>query len=208
MSIKNIILDFGGVILNLSIPKTISAFNALSPVPFEQIYTQSAQVELFNRFDKGEISETDFFGQLSTQIAYSGNVDDLRAAWNAMLLDLPEHRLKLLLDLKKRYRTFLLSNTCEPHILAFETEMKRVHGLDNLEPYFEKVYYSCRMGLRKPDKEIFEYVLKQHGLLAEETVFIDDSLQHVKGAAEAGIEAHLLEKGQEVGDLLRDLKLL
>lgn len=208
MPTKNIILDFGGVILNLDIPKTIAECNKLISVPFESIYTQAAQSDLFNAFDKGQISEAEFFERLSVLIDYKGPQQALLNAWNAMLLDLPKHRLDLLLQLKLKYRTFLLSNTCEPHITVFEGDMKNVHHIDNLNGYFEEVYYSCRLGMRKPDKEIFEFVLRENNLVASETIFIDDSVQHVKGAAAAGLQAHLLEKGRELSDLLKDLALL
>ena len=102
----------------------------------------------------------------------------------------------------------MLSNTCEPHISAFENDLYIRHGVKNFDDYFDKVYYSCRMGLRKPDKEIFEFVLKENDLVPEETVFIDDSIQHVKGAGECGINAYLLPKNMEVGNLLKELKLL
>jgi glucose-1-phosphatase len=62
--------------------------------------------------------------------------------------------------------------------------------------------------MRKPDKEIFEFVLAENDLRPEETVFIDDSPQHVKGAGECGINAFLLQKNMEVEDLLKELKLL
>ena len=207
MPTKNIILDFGGVLINLDIPKTIAEFNKLSDTPFEHIYTQAAQTELFSALDKGKISEQVFFSKLAEVINYQGPEQNLLQAWNAMLLDLPKQRLDLLLHLKTKYRTFLLSNTCEPHITAFERDMKTVHGINNLDGYFEKVYYSCRMGMRKPDKEIFEFVLRENNLKVEETIFIDDSIQHVKGAAAVGIQAHLLEKGRELKDLLEELGL-
>jgi putative hydrolase of the HAD superfamily len=208
MTTTAIILDFGGVLINLDIPKTIAEFNKFSDTPFEHIYTQAAQTELFSALDTGQISEQVFFSKLAEVINYKGPQQNLLHAWNAMLLDLPKHRLDLVLHLKTKYRTFLLSNTCEPHITVFERDMKQVHSIDNLNGYFEKVYYSCRMGMRKPDKEIFDCVLRENNLNPDETIFIDDSIQHVKGAAAAGIQAHLLEKGRELNDLLTELKLL
>jgi HAD superfamily hydrolase (TIGR01549 family) len=129
-------------------------------------------------------------------------------AWNAMLGDVPEKRLDLLVKAKQNYSTFLLSNTNELHIDMFEHELYQEHGVKNFEDYFDKVYYSCRIGMRKPDKEIFEFVLEQNSLKPEETVFIDDSIQHVQGAGACGINAYLLSPNMEVGDLLKELKLL
>ncbi len=206
--IKNIIFDLGGVIINLNIQKTIREFNKLSNKPFETIYTQLQQSPLFDRFDKGEITEPDFFKELKAAMGNNVSDDKLLFAWNAMLLDFPKHRLELLEKLKSTYRLFLLSNTNETHVVEFEKSLYNEHGLENLKPFFEKVYYSCRINMRKPDTGIFEFVIKENGLLPQETVFIDDSPQHVEGALKTGIKAVLLNKDCEVADLLKDLRLI
>jgi glucose-1-phosphatase len=206
--IKNIIFDLGGVIINLDPLKTIAEFNSLSYMPFESLYSQASQSDLFNEFDKGKISTDDFFNEIRRQIRYEGPNEALHNAWNAMLLDVPEERLDILLETKQRYRTFLLSNTCEPHISSFEHDLYIKHGVRNFNDYFDAVYYSCRMGMRKPDAEIFEFVLTKNNLNPRETIFIDDSVQHVKGAGECGINAFLLAKYTEIGDFLRELELL
>jgi len=105
-------------------------------------------------------------------------------------------------------REYILSNTNESHVLEFEKTLFVSHGYQNLEPFFEKVYYSCRMNQRKPNADIFESVLNENNLIAEETLFIDDSPQHVEGALTLGIKAMLLEKNNEVEDLLKELKLI
>lgn len=205
--IKNIIFDLGGVIINLDIPKTITEYNKLSQKPFESIYTQLQQSPIFDQFDKGKISETEFFNELSKSIQSETSLDQLKFAWNAMLLDFPVHRLELLTQLKKRYRLFLLSNTNETHIETFEANLYNQHGYKNLEPFFEKVYYSCRIGMRKPDTEIFDFVLKENNLNPNETLFIDDSPQHIEGALKTGIQAKFLAKNREVENLLLELKI-
>ena len=206
--IKNIIFDLGGVIINLDIPKTISEFNKLSNQPFESIYNQLQQTPVFDLFDKGQITEKDFFVELKKALQNDVTDEELLFAWNAMLLDFPKHRLELLSKLKPNYRLFLLSNTNESHVLEFEKTLFASHGYQNLEPFFEKVYYSCRMNQRKPNAEIFESVLNENNLIAEETLFIDDSPQHVEGALTLGIKAMLLEKNNEVENLLKELKLI
>jgi glucose-1-phosphatase len=206
--IKNIIFDLGGVIINLDIPRTIAEFNRISAVPFQELFTAAQQIDIFNKFDKGQISDFDFFTALRKELRYQGADESLLAAWNAMLLDVPARRLDLLVKLKLEYKTFLLSNTNETHIEAFERDLYLQHGIRNFEDYFEEVFYSCRLGMRKPDAEIFEMVLRKHGLRAEETVFIDDSEQHVRGAGACGIKSYLLPPKMEVEDLLKQLRLL
>jgi putative hydrolase of the HAD superfamily len=206
--IKNIIFDLGGVIINLDINKTIVEFNKLAETPFESIYTQLQQNQLFDLLDKGMISEADFFEEIKKLINSNNDKQELIKAWNAMLLDFPSERLSLLETLKPKYRLFLLSNTNETHINAFEGDLFKTSGFKNLEPYFEKVYYSCRIGMRKPDQIIFEQVLKENQLIANETLFIDDTQQHVDGARKTGIHGHLLHKNKEVKLLLLELGLL
>jgi len=206
--IKNIIFDLGGVIINLDIHKTIYKFNKLTETPFESVYSQIQQNQIFDLFDKGMITESDFFLEIKKLIKTNNNNQELIAAWNAMLLDFPLERLSLLETLKPKYRLFLLSNTNETHINAFEADLFKTSGSKNLEPYFEKVYYSCRMGMRKPDQIIFEEVLKENKLIAQETLFIDDTQQHVDGACKTGIHGRLLHKNKEVKSLLLELGLL
>jgi FMN phosphatase YigB (HAD superfamily) len=200
--IKNIIFDLGGVIINLDIQKTIQEFNKLSNKSFETIYTQLHQSPIFDQFDKGELSETDFLNEIKSNLDSTVSIEEIIVAWNAMLLDFPKQRLELLQKLQSNYRLFLLSNTNEIHVSEFEKSLHQTHGYQNLEPFFEKVYYSCRMNMRKPNVDIFEFVLRENNLKAEETLFIDDSPQHVEGALKTGIKAVLLNKGEEVESLL------
>lgn len=206
--IKNIIFDLGGVIINLDTNKTIQEFNKLSTKQFETIYTQLQQSPIFDKFDKGEITETDFFNEIQKALDVHIPIEKLLFAWNAMLLDFPKHRLHLLEKLKPNYRLFLLSNTNETHITEFENTLFKQHGYQNLESFFETVYYSCRIGKRKPNSDIFDFVLKQNNLNPEETLFIDDSPQHIEGAIKTGIKAEFLAKDRDVQDLISELKLL
>ncbi len=206
--IKNIIFDLGGVIINLDTNKTIQEFNKLSTKQFETIYTQLKQSPIFDKFDKGEITETDFFNEIQKALEVDIPIEKLLFAWNAMLLDFPKHRLQLLEKLKANYRLFLLSNTNETHVTEFENILFEQHGYQNLESFFETVYYSCRIGKRKPNSDIFNFVLNKHNLNPEETLFIDDSPQHIEGALKTGIKAEFLAKDRDVQDLITELKLL
>lgn len=206
--IKNIIFDLGGVIINLDYSRTINEFNKLSNSPFETLYNQLQQSPVFDQFDKGTISEADFFDRLKKSLKAEITIEEMVYAWNAMLLDFPLDRLKLLEQLKTKYRLFLLSNTNETHVRELESHLYQQHGYKSLEPFFERVHYSCRMGMRKPDSEIFEFVLKENNLNKNETIFIDDSPQHVQGAMNSGIQSHYLTKGKDVIELINELKLI
>jgi len=201
--IKNIIFDLGGVIINLDMQATIKAFVDLGIKDFENIYSQLSQTSLFDQFDKGLITENYFFNSIKNQFDLKKPLHELERSWNAMLLDFPKHRLDSLMNYKDSHRTFLLSNTNETHIREFLRTLHQNHGMRDLDQFFEKAYFSCRVNMRKPDKEIFELVLKQNHLDPSETLFIDDTIHHVEGAKRVGLQAVLLKKGEEFDEVLK-----
>lgn len=199
---KNIIFDLGGVIINIDYFKTEDLFVENGIKNFGDLFSQMKQSDLFDRLETGKIQEGDFYNELRA-VAGSDLPDEvIRECWNAMLLDIPAERLDLLKRLKEEgYRLFLFSNTNIIHLDAFNQIAKDEHGLDNLDGFFETSYYSHEFQRRKPHAESFQTILDKEGLKAEDTLFIDDTLMHVKGARETGIVAHHLTNGQTILDL-------
>ena len=117
----------------------------------------------------------------------------------------PIEKLQFIDGLKKDYKIILLSNTNEIHIKKFEDDLKKNNMLEQFYKCFDKIYYSSRMGKRKPEENCFKQVLKENGLIAENTLFIDDSVQHIEGAKKAGIKTFHLEKNKSILDLVPDI---
>ncbi|HLG02948.1 MAG TPA: HAD family phosphatase [Bacteroidia bacterium] len=207
--IRNIIFDLGGVIINLDTSATMHAFQSLGMKDFGALYTQSKQAALFDDFDRGKISAGDFRNALRQHLPPETTDAAIDAAWNAMLADIPVARLQLLENLKTKYRIFLLSNTNEIHVTAFSAYLQRQFGFADFSRYFEGGYYSCRIGKRKPDADAFLHVIMEHKLNPTQTLFIDDSRQHVEGALRAGLKAAQLkiEGGEELISFCQKLKL-
>lgn len=201
--IKNIIFDLGGVILNIDYNLTSQAFRNLGLSDFDQTYSQAKQNHLFDKLETGEISEADFYAQMKTCFSNTISENEIETAWNAMLLDLPEERINLLKKLSKNYRLFLLSNTNSIHFKAYSAYLKNTFGKMIFDHIFEKQYLSFEIGMRKPDKKIFEHVLNENNLIPSETLFIDDSIQHIHGANETGIITHHLKLPQTIIDVFR-----
>jgi len=193
IDIQNIIFDLGGVLLNIDYHRTILAFKKLGMSDFDNFFTQAAQTKLFDRLDTGEISPNEFRQQLREISGINITDKQIDHAWNAMLLDMPPERVTLLQKVGKNYRTFLLSNTNAIHYPVYMEYMSRNFGIEDLAYLFEKQYLSYKMGMRKPDKEIYNTVVRENGLNPQQTLFIDDSSQHVTGAREAGLKALWLD---------------
>ncbi len=193
--VKNIIFDLGGVLLNIDPQLTVDAFVKLGLRNTDKLYTKLQQHRLFDRFETGDISIVEFCNDLRHLSNISVSDEQIIDAWNMMILDFPASKIDLLNKLKSHYRLFLLSNTTETHIKKFDAIVYSDTG-KYLYEYFEKAYYSNEMGMRKPHVEIFQYVMKQHGMLPPETLFVDDSLANIEGAQKAGLNTlHITEKG-------------
>ena len=187
-SIKNIIFDFGGVIINIEYARSTEALRAYSTSQDQVDFSQKGQSHLFDLYERGDISSSEFRDGLRREYGIEATDDQIDEAWNSLLLDIPAERIDLLRTLAKKYRLFLLSNTNDIHMVAFHKIMADSHGLPNLEPLFEKVYYSHLVHKRKPHADIFAHVLAENNLNPEETLFIDDSIQHIEGAHKVGLQ--------------------
>jgi glucose-1-phosphatase len=179
MAIKNIIFDLGAVVLNLDQEKTLRAFRRLG-ADLDELNHESS---LFIDYEVGKIDTEFFLHSLMSRLKGNASKQQIIDAWNAMLLDLPPKRIELLRQIKKKYRIFLLSNTNILHIDAIYKE----HSKEIFEELFEKIYLSHEIGLRKPNVDCYQYVLKDAGIKGSESVFVDDNRANIKGADEAGI---------------------
>jgi len=202
--IKNIIFDLGGVILNINYNLTSKYFENLGAVNFDKLYSQAKQEDIFNKFETGQISPSIFRQELNSLMKLNISDEKFDISWNAMLLDLPVKRLELIKALNNSYKTFLLSNTNEIHIKAFKKIINKEIGYSNFTSSFKKCYYSSEIGLRKPNIDCFNFVLEQNNLNAHETLFIDDSNQHIKGANKAGLKTYYLKKNEDLINIFPD----
>jgi FMN phosphatase YigB (HAD superfamily) len=198
--IRNIIFDLGGVILNIDISLTTKAFIALAdhePQQLEGLKNERAYLKLeIGKINTGEFCE-------SIRKYYLTPLSDAQiiAAWNAMVLDIPKERLDLLARLNKKYRTFLFSNTNEIHLKYYNSWLERNYGVKDLHPFFEKIYYSHRIGLRKPEQESFEFLMLDSNLVPGETLFVDDTLENIEAAAKLNIQTFHCQPPKGIMDL-------
>jgi len=181
--IKNIIFDLGGVILNLDQERTFRAFKKLGA----DLDDLNAQSTVFKDFETGKVDADYFVHFLKSALKGSVETSQILHAWNAMLLDLPKHRVDLINSLKSKYKIFLFSNTNTIHMDEIFKYTDEHLGSGVFSGMFDKIYLSYEMGLRKPNPDSFHMLMKDAGLKGFETVFIDDSKINIKGAQEAGI---------------------
>ena len=193
--IKNIIFDYGNVIFEIDFKKAQNALMQLGIPNIELFFGHKGHNDLFSQLETGAISPVEFRDGIRNAANNSALTDEeIDAAWNSLLVGVPKNIHEVLAEVKQNYRTFLLSNTNEIHYNYILEYLKKTYEVENNDHLFEKAYYSQLMFLRKPHVEIFEKVIKDNGLVPEETLFIDDSPQHLVGAKQAGLNTLLMDK--------------
>ncbi len=199
--INTIIFDFGDVFINLDKDASLNALKKLGLVSWNDELDQLNQ-----EFEKGKITEVQFMIGLK-KLVPNASIDDLRKAWNSVLLDFPLYRLEFLQRLGMKYKLFLLSNTDEIHIDKFEHKVGITFAREFYQ-CFEKVYFSFEIGMRKPQPEVFNYIIKKHDLSMKRTLFIDDKQENTDIAQSLGMHVWNLKVGKEDVTDLFDKKFI
>ncbi|MGO4918938.1 HAD family hydrolase [Maribacter spongiicola] len=199
--IKNIIFDFGDIFINLDkqaplLEMAKFGFTELTP----ELDT------IFKEYEMGLMESDEFVNRLRS-IFPNTTKNQIKDAWNSIILDFPEDRLKFIEKLKSdnQYRLFLLSNTNDLHI----DKVKESMGLERFNRFkncFEVFYLSQEMKMRKPNVDIYEFVLNENKLNANETFFLDDTKENTDAASKLGIHCWNLQIGKE--DVLETLSHL
>jgi len=205
MLIKNIIFDLGAVVINIDYEGPAKLLKEMGIHNFEDIYGKAKQLQLFDKFEKGSLPPNEFRRELKKLFKTDFNDREIDRIWNAVILDFPPETIKLILNLKKQYRTFLLSNT---NIIHYELYTKDLYDKFNALTWdilFEKAYFSFEMGMRKPDLEIYKKVISDNNLNPLETVFIDDLLINIEGAQKCGLQTFWLKEGMPLTDVFREI---
>jgi len=189
---KNIIFDLGGVLLDIDFQKSIDAFEKLGLQHFEAMFSQFKADALFEKLETGHISEADFYAAIKERTEQPLSNEDIDQAWNALILNFRTESIDLLEKLSVNYQLYLVSNTNSIHLKYFKALFTKETGKPLLDAYFIKAWYSNEIGLRKPGAAIFEFVLQQENLKAEETLFIDDTGTNIETAKALGFKTHHL----------------
>lgn len=188
--INTIIFDFGDVFMNLDKNASLEALKKLG------LQSWNEDIDKVNQqFEKGKISEVQFMIEMK-KIIPNASIDDIREAWNSVLIDFPLNRLEFLQKLSHKYRLFLLSNTDEIHIAKFEHRVGMTFAREFYQ-CFEKVYFSFEIGHRKPEPEAFSFIINKHELTPKRTLFVDDKKTNTDIAASLGMHVWNLQVGKE-----------
>jgi len=207
---KNIIFDYGNVIFEINFKRTQEALSNLGISDIESFFAHKGHNSLFDDFEVAGISADDFRNGIRTAANNKQlTAEQIDEAWNSLLIGVSKGNHDVLLAVKQKYRTFLLSNNNQIHYDWIINYLQKEFDIDNYDHLFEKAYFSQLMRLRKPNVNIFEQVLTENNLDAAETLFIDDSPQHIAGAKKAGLHTLLMNvHPEQLGNFLKENGIL
>jgi len=200
-TIKNILFDLGKVLLNFNNDNAKNYFNKLGVDDYEKHVMALHTQNIFNDLETGAISAERFINAISQKLNGSVTDTDIQNAWNSILIDFRTESMKHLEKIKKQVDLYLLSNTNVLHHEEFNRILLSQLQVTSLDGYFTKAYYSHQTGMRKPDPKIYEFVLKDAGIKAGETLFIDDLPENVAAATKLGFQTHLLLPEERIENL-------
>lgn len=207
MKIKNIIFDFGGVVLDIDPQLTVDEFVKLGFTDFDKLTTPEFTEEIIGKFERGILTPEVFRTKLKTFFNLDITDQQLDYAWNSLLYDIPKERIEILEQVKNNYQIILLSNSNEIHYDLFVRDLQLRFGYREFDDLFHKSYFSFDTHLLKPNPEAYEFIINQHGLIPANTLFLDDKAENIEAAKKLGLKTYLLTKPERIRDIFVDGKL-
>ncbi|MFZ4581130.1 MAG: HAD family hydrolase [Paludibacter sp.] len=201
IAITTLIFDFGGVIINLDLPTCIQNLKKLGTDNIENYLSNFGQKDFFLKFEKGEIGIPEFRNEIRKLTSKTVTDNEIDNAWCSFLCEIPNDRLELLEKLRSKYRLLLLSNSNPLHVDISASKALEGKG-KTIRDYFDKCYFSYEMGMAKPDSQIFESLLKDAGLEANECLFLDDGPKNIEIAQSLGLQTYFVKQGENLDFLL------
>ena len=203
-NISTLIFDFGGVLIDLDMNQSILNFKKLGVENVENYLSNFGQSGFFMQLEKGKISTEEFRSEirkLTTNTITDKEIDD---AWNAFLVRIPSEKLDIVYQLRKKFRVIMLSNTNAIHFPYAERTFfsYKNRGIDE---YFDKCYRSYDMKMAKPDAEIFEAILSQEQVAANQCLLLDDGPKNIEQAQKMGFQTYFVDPKEDLSFLLSNI---
>lgn len=200
--ISTIIFDLGGVLVDLSVEKTINAFAGLSGWAEHQVAEVYQTHSEFFAFERGEISDTEFRNVLRRIFKTEASDQELDKSWNAMLIGLPAKKLEMVAKLKQQFQVVVLSNTNNIHLQCIN---KNFLGGETLNTHFNRCYFSHEVGMRKPEPRIYKHVLQHQNIISGSVVFLDDNVENLQAAQTLGIHTIHIQHAEQVFTIFKNV---
>ncbi|NDV68017.1 HAD family phosphatase [Dysgonomonas sp. 25] len=205
-NIKNLLFDFGGVIVSLDKKNALNAFRDLGIANIEEYLNEFRQSGIFLEYEEGKLDAPQFYKALRE---LAGNQDiteeQIDLAWQAFAIGIPDYKYKMLKELRKSYNVYLLSNT-NPSMAKWMYSEDFSPTKEPIDAFFDKCYLSFEIGHAKPEKAIYEYIINDSGINPAETLFFDDGEANLKAAQELGFQTYLTDQNEDLTKVIAQIE--
>ncbi|MFY0606929.1 MAG: HAD-IA family hydrolase [Cyclobacteriaceae bacterium] len=196
-----IIFDLGEVIVNLDTQAVVNEFARLLKLPSVDLKSILVGSDELYLYETGQIDKGLFIERIVDLLGAQISVQDFENAWNLMLADIPIERLQFMKELMNTHEVLILSNTNGMHEERFD-EMVKIQTGKIMKDFAHKAYYSHRIGYRKPNQDIYEFVINDRGLIPSKSLFLDDKIENVLAARDVGLRSEQVLKSNDIFQIL------
>lgn len=203
-NISTLIFDFGGVLIDLDMNQSILNFKKLGVENVENYLSNFGQSGFFMQLEKGKISAEEFRSEIQKMTTNTITDKEIDDAWNAFLVRIPSEKLDIVYQLRKKFRVIMLSNTNAIHFPYAERTFFSYKNR-SIDEYFDKCYRSYDMKMAKPDAEIFEAILSQEQVAANQCLLLDDGPKNIEQAQKLGFQTYFVDPKEDLSFLLTNI---
>lgn len=199
--VKALLFDLGGVLINIDVARTLSVWSKYSELSIAELSTAFQQDLAYQQHETGEITATEYFDHLRVSLKLEASNAQIAAGWNALLLDEIVDTVQAICAVREQLQLpcYVFTNTNPTHQAVWQARYAQMFRL------FERVFVSSEIGLRKPHRAAFDYVVREMGVEANAILFFDDLPDNVAGATDAGLRAVQVRKSADVRHALGGL---
>ena len=194
-----LLFDLGRVVLDIDFSRTLGLWASHAGCEPAQLAKRFLRDELYRRHEKGEISDEAFFAGLRSSLGIALSDTQFLEGWNAIFIGEMPGIHQLLARAAKHLPLYAFSNTNAPHVAHFSGQFAEVLG------HFREIFLSSSLGLRKPDAEAYDHVVRAIGMPAGRIVFFDDLAENIEGARARGLKTVLVTSPNDVAGALEKL---
>ena len=194
MGYKNIIFDLGNVLFDIDFSLTAAYFEQKGIYNFKDLFNLNYSIQLFDDFEFGRINEETFYNQFRNKFKIELSNQEIEIGWNALLGSFRKNSIDWIIEHKKMYNMYLLSNTNSIHLKKIKLIFRQTMYDIDLDEIFLKAYYSFEIKVKKPSINAFQIILDEQKLPINNTLFVDDNMANIKAAQGIGLHViHLIE---------------
>lgn len=198
---RALLFDLGGVLIDVDFDRVLRAWAPGSRLSFDEMKRRFQPDGAYERHERGQISETDYFSHVATLLELPADHEKLVAGWNAIFAGEIAATRRRVEALRSRIPCFCFTNTNATHAACWSQLYPAVVQV------FDRIFLSHVLHLRKPEPEAFTSVCRLMQTEPREVLFFDDNAANIEAAQATGLQTCRVASPDDVATTLRAVGL-